>query len=340
MRRAAAVAVAVAAACAGGCGAHAGSDAGGADAGGTDAMPGTDAGAGGTWSARAPLAGGPRQETGVGALGGLVYVVGGFDETATIVADVERYDPATDTWEAVAPVPEPMHHANVAAAAGRLWVAGYLTGLGFVANGNVYGYDPVADAWTPAATMPAGTERGAGGCAAEGDVLYVAGGWRGGSVDDVSAYDAVADAWTALAPLPGGGRDHLVAGATGGLLYAIGGRSDAVTAVTGRVDVLDPAAGTWTSGAPMPTPRGGSAAGLVNGLVVVAGGEGNTAAASGVFDAVEAYDPAADAWSVHAPMLTPRHGTGAAGVGNTLYVPGGADVMAFGAVATVEALAF
>jgi hypothetical protein len=36
-------------------------------------------------------------------------------------------------------------------------------------------------------------------------------------------------------------------------------------------------------------------------------------------------------------MRTPRHGTGAAGVGDVLIVPGGADRLAFGAVATVEA---
>jgi hypothetical protein len=35
-------------------------------------------------------------------------------------------------------------------------------------------------------------------------------------------------------------------------------------------------------------------------------------------------------------MITPRHGTGAAGVGGVLYVPGGATQQAFGAVATHE----
>jgi hypothetical protein len=39
-------------------------------------------------------------------------------------------------------------------------------------------------------------------------------------------------------------------------------------------------------------------------------------------------------------MTTPRHGTGGAVLGRVFYVPGGADVEAFGAVATVEALVF
>jgi hypothetical protein len=37
-------------------------------------------------------------------------------------------------------------------------------------------------------------------------------------------------------------------------------------------------------------------------------------------------------------MVTPRHGMGAAAIGNSLYVPGGATVQAFGAVDTFEIL--
>jgi hypothetical protein len=37
-------------------------------------------------------------------------------------------------------------------------------------------------------------------------------------------------------------------------------------------------------------------------------------------------------------MPTPRHGMGAAATGGRLYVPGGATVQAFGAVATHEIL--
>jgi hypothetical protein len=75
---------------------------------------------------------------------------------------------------------------------------------------------------------------------------------------------------------------------------------------------------------------------VVSGQILVVGGEGNPDAANGVFPQAELYDPARDRWSTLEPMPTPRHGTGGAGLGNRLYVPGGADVMAFGAVDTVE----
>ena len=44
--------------------------------------------------------------------------------------------------------------------------------------------------------------------------------------------------------------------------------------------------------------------------------------------------PATNTWETLSQMTSPRHGMGAAVVGGTLYVPGGADKQAFGAVAT------
>jgi hypothetical protein len=52
----------------------------------------------------------------------------------------------------------------------------------------------------------------------------------------------------------------------------------------------------------------------------------------------DGYDPIADVWDVYAPMGTPRHGTGAAGVGNKLYFSRGATAQGGGtAVAILEA---
>jgi N-acetylneuraminic acid mutarotase len=89
----------------------------------------------------------------------------------------------------------------------------------------------------------------------------------------------------------------------------------------------------------MPTARGGTACGVIGDRLVVVGGEGNPAPGSrGVFPQVEAYDAAANAWQTLAPMRTPRHGMGAAAWDGKLYVPGGANQQAFGAVATHEIL--
>ncbi len=283
-----------------------------------------------------PLASGPRQETAVVALGGRVYVLGGFDGQNRVVDTVEVYDPARDRWEARRPLPMPLHHMNAAAVGSKLYVTGALAANDFRAVGVTYEYDPSADAWTPRTPMPPGTERGASGVAVMGTRIYVAGGLRGSSVADFSAYDVAMDRWESLPAMPGP-RDHLVAGAVGGVFFAIGGRGPAV-GLTGRVDAFEPNAKAWSSRKPMPTPRAGCAAGVVADRIIVVGGEGNGRRPDGVFVEAEAYNPTANAWTALPPMLTPRHGTGAAAFGSKLYVPGGAIRQGFGAVATNEVL--
>jgi hypothetical protein len=49
-----------------------------------------------------------------------------------------------------------------------------------------------------------------------------------------------------------------------------------------------------------------------------------------VIGTVESYDPATDSWQHHAPMPTPRHGLGAALIGDTIYVAGGGPIVGGG----------
>jgi hypothetical protein len=57
---------------------------------------------------------------------------------------------------------------------------------------------------------------------------------------------------------------------------------------------------------------------------------------SGVFPQKEVYDPRTDTWERLAPMPTPRHGIGAAVLGDRIFVPGGAAVQGFGATGVHE----
>lgn len=285
------------------------------------------------WQTLAPLAAGPRQETAVVAVGGLVYVLGGFTETLTIVPRVEVYNPKSDTWLEVATLPQPLHHANAAAVGDRLYVLGALIQRSFTAIGDSYVYDPKANSWSQVTSMPMGTERGAGGTFAIGTKVYVAGGYRNGSVPDFSAYDTSTDTWENLPSLDEP-RDHLVAGSVAAKFYAVGGRRNGE--LRGNVDEFDPAAGKWTAKAPMLTPRAGTAGAVLADRILVAGGEGNPEDPKGIFAENEGYDPAGDTWTTLAPMLTPRHGTGGASIEGVFFVPGGATRQGFGAVATNE----
>ena len=70
----------------------------------------------------------------------------------------------------------------------------------------------------------------------------------------------------------------------------------------------------------MPTASGSFGAAFVDGQLIAVGGEDATS----VLDAVQAYDPEAGTWSELPPMVTPRHGLGVFGIGDTLYALGGA----------------
>jgi len=294
----------------------------------------------GEWTAAAALPGGARQETAVVALDGMVYVLGGFDGGGTVVDDVEVFDPVLGTWSTAAPLPVAMHHANAAVADGKIWVLGYLTGFDFAAHGDVWSYEPIGNAWTPRATMPLGTERGASSVGANGNDIYVAGGLReGGAVADFSVFAATTGtggAWTGLLDMPAN-RDHGGGGVIAGIFYAAGGRSAAIGSHVPELLAWDPATpAVWTVKTPMPTSRGGIATAVMAGELFVFGGEGNDDLPSAVFEQTESYDPLTDAWTTRQAMLTPRHGTGAATVGDRIWVPGGADEDAFAAVDTNE----
>jgi N-acetylneuraminic acid mutarotase len=289
----------------------------------------------GAWSALPPLPRGPRQENAVLALDGALYVLGGF-QGLQVSPLVEVYEPALGRWRDGEALPTRMHHLNAAVWEGQLYVLGFLTETSFTPDGRAFRYDPQEGVWSPLASMPRGAERGAGVAAALGERIYVVGGLRGGAVADVSAYDPASDTWSARAPLPEP-LDHLVGGVVGGTLMVAGGRDGGLRSHTSALYAYDPRADRWEAKTPMPTSRAGHAAAVWDGRLYVFGGEGNPDDPSGVFPQTEVYDPANDTWSPLAPMPTPRHGTGAATLGATLYVPGGADVQGFGAVDTFEA---
>lgn len=69
----------------------------------------------------------------------------------------------------------------------------------------------------------------------------------------------------------------------------------------------------------MPTPRSGIAAAVLDGEILIFGGEST----EGTFDEVEGYDPQSDSWTAYAPMPTARHGLGAAVVDDRVHVLAG-----------------
>lgn len=305
---------------------------GGADA---DAAPGCAVGR--PWAAAPSVATGPVQETAAVADAGRVVVIGGFDDALNPTARVSIFDPVACAWSDGPALPRALHHVGAAVVDDTIYVAGGLQSLTFAAVGDVWAWTPGSTTtWQARTAMPVGAARGAGVVGVVDGRLIVAGGLRDGAVAEVSVYDPSTDTWADAPPLPTP-LDHACGGVLDGRLIIAGGRAGTIGSTTAATWARA-ADGTWQARAPMPRARGGTACGVVDGRLIVVGGEGNPDVASGVFPDADAYDPIADTWTPLAPMPTPRHGMAAVGVGDRLWVPGGADRQAFAAVDTVEVL--
>jgi N-acetylneuraminic acid mutarotase len=278
----------------------------------------------------------PRQEVAVAELEGRVYVIGGFAERGVVVDTVEVYDPGLGAWGVAASLPTPVHHAAAVSVGGLLYVVGGWPDPFFATPlASVYAYDPAQDGWSLRSPMP--TARGSVAVASWQGLVYAMGGSPAIRERDFAVYDPEADEWTPLPDLltP---RNHLAAGAIAGVIYAAGGRIGSLVPAfnTGALEAFDVVTGSWTELAPMPTPRSGIAGAVVAGRLVVFGGEGNDEDPDGVFDEVEAYDPVSGAWTPLPGMPTPRHGIGAAVIGDEVHIPGGGPVEGFGVTGVHE----
>lgn len=277
----------------------------------------------GTWGQRADLVE-PNSEMSVAELNGKIYVVGGYPSNRVSVRTVQVYDIATDTWRLTTPLPVGLNHTVTAGVAGKLFVIGGQASAGgtgpFVDT--VYAFDPVTAVWTTRAPMP--TQRGGGAGAVIDGKIYVAGG-RPPRGSDFAVYDPAADTWRTLPDLPTQ-RNHVGVAAIDGKVYVVGGRLAAgfESEQTDRVEVYDPAANTWSTGAPMLRPRGGVNAVAAFGYLHVFGGEGNDDAPSGVYPDHDVFDPVANRWIRLGSMPVPVHGvTGAVFFNGVIHLPGG-----------------
>jgi N-acetylneuraminic acid mutarotase len=133
---------------------------------------------GGTWQSRAPLPQ-PRSHLAAVVLNGQIYAIGGQlheGSLADTLTSVHRYDPATDAWTAVAPLPAPLSHmtASTLAIGGRIIVLG-----GERAHGSpvadVLAFDPATNTWSTLTPFPTLRRSGVAGYV-QGKLYYATGG--------------------------------------------------------------------------------------------------------------------------------------------------------------------
>jgi N-acetylneuraminic acid mutarotase len=171
------------------------------------------------------------------------------------------------------------------------------------------------------------TARGGASAQAVGSVIYVVGGMSGtgSSLSTVESYNPATNTWTSR-PAMTTRRDNPMTGVVSGKLYVFGGRTREADGTTtngtlNTSEMFDPAVGTWVARATMPTGRRTGVAGVINGRILVMGGE--ITATGGTFVANEEYDPATNTWRTLANMPIGRHGAAAGVIGTTMHVVAG-----------------
>ena len=164
-------------------------------------------------------------------------------------------------------------------------------------------------------------------------LIYLISGIQNGHTDGhvpwMDVFDPNTGTWRQLADAPHS-RDHFQAGIIDGRIYVAGGRRSSFA--TGQtfeltvpeVDVYDLANGTWStlpSSSNIPTPRAGASAVVLQGHLIVIGGE--SGAQQTAHSEVEAFDPATGRWTSLAPLQVGRHATQAIVYDGAIYTAAG-----------------
>ena len=151
-------------------------------------------------------------------------------------------------------------------------------------------------AWTRVADMQ--TARSAHAVVAIDSGIYALAGTGpdGKPVTSVERFDG--KSWTNETALPGEGLNAPAAAAIGNSIYLIGGFGTTTNRPVTTVHRYDTASKKWDMAAPLPAPRGGHAAAVLNGRIHVVGG-GNSVS---TIDDHSIYDPKTNTWSAGAPL--------------------------------------
>ena len=152
-----------------------------------------------------------------------------------------------------------------------------------------------------------------------GEALIALGGTgaQGRPVLEVERFDGTR--WQAEGRLPGNGLNAPAAAVIGRRLYLIGGFDMATNVPTDRVSVYDLDRRTWSESTPLPAPRGGHAAAVLDGRIHVIGG-GNSVATIADHSA---WEPVAGRWLALAPLPRAEGSPAAVVFAGKLYAIGG-----------------
>jgi N-acetylneuraminic acid mutarotase len=214
-----------------------------------------------------------RYSFGLCALGGDLYVTGGWGAGDVSLASVERYDPGLDTWSGAPAMPRARRSHCACSVGNAMYVLGGIEEINeeYRTVSSVLKYDSRKQTWKEVASMPA--ERDYAGACVVGSDIYI----FGGRDDDTNAtsttyrFSTETNEWVTLAPMPEARKRFHRVCMLDGLIYVLGGQDKDRTILT-SVHRFDPSANSWTVVAPMSVRRAGLGAFVLGGNIYAAGG--------------------------------------------------------------------
>ena len=220
------------------------------------------------------------------AYNGKLYIFGGClraisGEGGT--TNVWEFDPAADSYRALAPLPVKRCSAIAETVNGKIYVIGGLepleNGMGTRVTGRNEMYDPATNTWTERSPMPTSRDHAYSGVV--NNRIYVIGGRIGaGNIPATSNIDIVEE-------------------------------YDPATNLWGTVKER------------MPQVRSGGGWATCNGKIYVGGGEWITREFYAALRALDAYDPATNTWETLTPLPGAVHGNAMGCIGNKLHTVSG-----------------
>ena len=289
---------------------------------------------------------------------GRVLFTGGVDGTAAVTTSCEIYDPATNTFTAVAPLNGPRAgHAAATLPDGRVMVVGgttNFTDITTAATGSlntVEIYNPATNTWAAGPAIggrrlvPSLTRLSTGRMLVAGGIeISVLFGIPIAATSTIKAqlYNPATNTWSNAANMPSGRayhQDSQVTLADGRVLLSGGVLvpdliNAANSASIANADVYNPATNTWVATTMSRARTGHSASLQASGQVIVCGGAEGLLSASTPIDAVARFDAATNSWVDLAPLTQPRAGHSAA------LLPDGHLLILGGGTTSGEALHF
>jgi N-acetylneuraminic acid mutarotase len=183
------------------------------------------------------------------------------------------------------------------------------------------------DLWRTAPPMH--YARAAHAVAGDSDSFYALAGTGAGGAPVLVFERFDRNGWREEGEIPGRGLNAPAAVALNGRIYLLGGFDTDTNVPSAGVHVYDTKTRTWSQAAPLPAPRGGHAAVLLEGKIHVLGG-GNSKSTIADHDV---FDPAKNTWTALAPLPRAEGSPAAVAFRGKLYAVGGRSGSSdFGAV--------